>query len=1074
MLRHPLRGLAAIFLVASPLVAQLSQLSGTVTDSQGKPIAGASVSVTQTSTQLNRRVKTNEAGFFSMPGLPPAIWDLTAEHPGFETARRNGLKLDTARSIDLEIALQVMHVQASIDVSTEADGPIAVNNSAQTTTIERAAIEALPLNGRYYADLALLVPGVRRGSLHLGEGNFGRESAMNVNGLPASFNNFILDGSNNNSYATSNRGFSNQVSQPSPDAIEEFTIQTSNMSAEFGRTVGATISATIRSGSNKFHGSAWEYIRNTELNAVGFFKPVQNQKPTLVRNQFGATLGGPIRRNRDFFFLDYEAIRNRSKTLSFYSVPTAEFRNGDFGVPIRNSFTGTLYSDGRIPLSVRDPFTSFAVMRFPVPNLPGTSNNWQHLNYVKDDLDKGDARLDHRFSDSLLLFGRFSAYKRSIFSPIYPDPLADPGEGNNYVLNQQGVLSSTWILRSNIVLEASYGYSRSKAGKAPLQVGAEDIPKLFGVPGYPDVAGLTGGIPTQTISGWSALGRQSTNPQFQNPAVGDPRLTLSLVKGRHNLKAGYELQFINTEVQDVNPLYGVDTYSGQFSKPTGGTASAGVYNLADFLMGARNNYQLTNYLIVNLRQRMHFGFLQDDYKVTPHLTLNLGARYEFATPQYERDNILANFDLQTQKLAVAKAGSLEDRAQVKLDRKNLAPRFGFAWSGVPKFVIRGGYGISYVHYFRRGNTIAALNGPYSVHGSVDQVPGQKDFRTTSQGFPSGFTAQDQFNPLLAGIFYFDRSGATPYVQSWNLSVQRALPLGVTLEAAWVGNHGLKFPSGNDINSPNPNAAGQNLIPQARRPLQSWSSITVQLPIGDSTYNSLQVKAERRFSRGLQLLNSFTWSRTMDNYCGPQEAPNNCGLQDWRSNLNGEWSVSSLDQPWNNVTSIVWQLPFGKKQRWLSKTPAAINSLLGGWRLTAISQAHSGEVINLIYTPSTQFNVGVTQRPNVIGSIYPAERSINRYFDPTTVVIPTDPTKPFGNAGRNLGRSDATFTTDLGLHKSFSLPGEKAKMDLRAESFNVFNRTNFAPANGDRASGAFGTIRSTFAPRRLQVSLRLAW
>lgn len=1055
-------------------MAQTAQVTGLVTDPQGDSVAAATVTLTNAATSIARRVETNATGSYSIPALPPGTYQITIEKTGFRTERRENLKLDTAQNARLDLQLRIEQVDTSVNVEAGQDGVAAVNTPVISTVIAHQVTENLPLNGRNYADLALLVPGVRKSSLNRGEGTFLRESSMNVNGLPSAFNNFVMDGVDNNSYGTSNRGFSNQVSQPSPDAVEEFSVQTSSMSAEYGRAVGATVAATLRSGTNQLHGSAYEYVRNTTLNAVGFFKPLQNRKPTLNRNQFGVTLGGPFWKDRTFFFADYEGVRNRSKSLAFYSVPTEAMRSGDLGVAVRNPLTGELFADGKIPVRAQLPFAAYAIKLYPSPNLPGVSNNWETLAYVKDDLDKGDAKVDHRFNDKLFVFARFSAYKRFVLSPLFPQPEGDPGEGRNYMLNQQGVLSATYVVNSASVLEAKFGYSRTRAGKAPRQIGSENIAKRFGIPGLPEADELVGGLHSQSISGWTALGRQSTNPQYQDPAVATPRITYSLVTGRHNLKFGYEHQRVDTTVQDLNPLYGVDTYAGQFSRPAGGTAQAALYNMADFLFGARSRYAMTNYLVVNIRQRMHFGFAQDDYKITRNLTLNLGVRYEFSTPQYERDNNVSNFDLNTLKLTIAKDGSIEDRTQVRLDRNNWAPRLGFAWSATPKTVVRGGYGISYIHYFRRGGTMPVYNAPLVVRSGIDQTPASPGFLPTGQGYPAGFTAQDKFDPLRTQILYFDRSGVTPYVQNWTLSIQRQLPGGWSAEASYVGNHGLKIPNEGDRNHPVANRPGGTLAQQERRPLQNFATITTILPTGNSEYHALQTKVERRFRNGLGLLNSFTWSNAMDNYCGFMEAPNNCGLQDWRSNLRGEWARSAFDQPLTNVTSVVWQLPVGRGERWLPNLHPAAHAAIGGWRFTLINTMQSGETVNLVYSPTPAFSAGVTQRPNVTGELYPATRTVNSYFNPAGVSIPTDVSQPFGNAGRNIGRSHPLYETDLGMHKTFRLPFEGMKLEFRGEAFNVANKTNFRAAQANRTNVDFGSIRSTYTPRRFQLALRLAW
>lgn len=1057
------------------LFAQNTQLNGLVKDQSGAAIVGAEVRLSQQGTGLRRTVQTNDQGLYFIPSLPPGQYDLSAAREGLETSSVQGVKLDTAQQARLDFTLKPASISTSVDIVASA-AVLNTSDAGVRSTIARQVAENLPLNGRRYSDLALLVPGVRKSSLMRGGGFSDREGSFNVNGMPSSFNNFQLDGVDNNAYGTSNRGYSNQVIQPSPDAIEEFTVQTNTMSAEYGRAAGGNISATFRSGTNSFHGNAYEYLRNTTLNATGFFKPVGNVKPTLNRNQFGVTLGGPIWKNRTFFFVDYESLREVRRNVSTYTVPTLDMREGNLGIPILNPVTGTVYSDGRIPASAMQPFGKYAASLWPAPNLPGLSNNWTTLLYSNDKTDKGDAKVDHRFNDRYSAFLRYSSSKRDIFSPTYPSEAADPGEGRNYILLYQGLGSVTAVLTPRTVGEFKSSYSLTKAGKSPLALGGPSLQSLFGIPGLPTGTDLSGGLNTQSVSGWSALGRQSTNPQYQNPQVWNFRPSITHLMGQHTLKAGYEYQAINVEVQDSNPLYGIDTYAGQFSKPTGGTGTAAQYNLADLLMGNRSRYQLTNYQVSQVRQRMHFFYFQDDFRVSSKLTINLGARYEFATPQYEEKNRLANFNLQTLKLENATDGSIFNRTRVNADWNNFAPRLGLAYQASPSTVVRAGYGVSFMHNNRRGGTMTVFNPPFSLGSGVDQRPGDPGFRSAQQGYPEGFTAPETFDPLVTGVKAFDLSGKTPYVQNWTLSLQRKLGQSWVMEAAYIGNHGLGFPVSYDINSPVPNRAGQDLPILARRPYAGFSGITATLPVGASTYHALQVKAEHRFSRGFQLMNSFTWSKAMDDYCAPMEEGNNCGLQNPNFNRAGEWAVSTLHQALNNVTSLVYELPFGKDRQFGRKMNRALDGIAGGWRVTAVSTMETGEPFNLIWSPATRFNVGGTPRPDLSGELMTSgdSRGPNNWLNKGAVSLPADYTNPYGTAPRNVGRSPAQFNLDAGLHKKWAVVPERLSLESRAEAFNLFNHTNFRAPNANISATNFGTITSAYPARILQFALRLGW
>src|SRR5262249_9030053 len=580
----------------------------------------------------------------------------------------------------------------------------------------------------------------------------------------------------------------------SPDAVAEFKVQTNTYSAEFGRSGGAVINASYRSGTNQFHGALWEYNRNTALNAVGFFKPVGGVKPPLIRNQFGFTFGGPVIKDHTFFFLDYEGFRQISKALVFSALPTLAQRNGILAVDVRDPLTGNTYKAG-----TTIPMTDFArkvLADLPAPNAAG-ANNYQSLVPNRAYNDKFNIRLDHKFSDSLNAFARISHRKVNNFEgPNIPGPSGSNQNGLVSVLNQQLVGGATYIFHNASALEFRLGISRIEAGKKPPLTGGPSMLQLYGITGLPDDPTITGGLTTQTITGFSQLGRPATNPQFQNPFDVNPRVNYTFSLGRHSLKTGYEYLAVNTDVQDTNPLMGLDTYSGRFSGPTGTTNN--LYNLADFMFGARSQYELANLLVVNLRQRLHYAYLQDGFKVSPKLTLNLGVRYEFATPFYEDKNRLSNYDPKTNSIIQAKDGSLYDRSLVDPDYNNFAPRLGFAYNLLDKTVIRGGYGIGYVYFNRLCSAeLLATHFPQITRAHIPQSPlllprcvGTETglalegcFRATQDGYPSGM-------PNNVTLF-IPRDTRTAYIQNWQLSVQRELTSNMLLDVAYVGNHAIK-------------------------------------------------------------------------------------------------------------------------------------------------------------------------------------------------------------------------------------------------------------------------------------------
>jgi hypothetical protein len=1053
---------------------------GQITDQQGAAVPGATVTLTNLATGIVATTTTEPSGAYQFLNVRVGTYRIEGALQGFSTAVVPSVDVTVNARQRVDLTLSIGGVGETVQVTGAR--LLESESSDRGQVIGHEQIVNLPLNGRAYADLALLSPGVRQSSI-----SSSRDASFNVNGLRSSLNNFILDGIDNNSYGTSNQGFSNQVVQVSPDAVEEFKVQTNNFSAEFGRAGGAVINATFRSGTNQLHGTAWEFNRNTALNATGFFKPTSGEKPTLSRNQFGGVFGGPIVRDRSFFFVNYEGFRQVSKTLTFSSVPTLAQRQGILGRAVRNPLTGALYADGVVPASAITPFARKVLDGLPAPTRPGTSNNFDTLPRREDFNDKVDVKIDQQFRGATTAFVRFSHRKVDNFEPPpIPGETGSPANAFVEVLNQQLALGVTRTLSSRSLLEFRFGVSRTKAGKTALGTGEPNMLEAYGISGLPTDAEFAGGLTQQSVGGWTAWGRQSSNPQFQDPLVYNARLNYSWIRGSHTLKSGYEYQRIGTAVDDVNPKYGSDTYGGQFSRPSGGPADTPTYNLADFLVGARSSYDLVNPFVFHLRQRMHFGYLQDDWRVTPALTVNAGLRYEFGTPQWEDDNFLTNFDPDTRTLIQARDGSIYDRALVHPDRNNFGPRVGVAWSLDQKTVLRSAFGVSYIHFNRLGGeNLLSFNGPHVVPITIAQQPSQGAcapnqapstcFRPTQDGYPEGLNVPANFNPINGRVNYIPPDTSTGNVQAWHVTLQRELWHKVVVDVAYVGNRSRDLVILGDFNQARPNAPGENTPLQARRPIQGYQFIQAAFDGGRADYQALQVKVERRYTRGLYLLNSFTWSRARDNASGHLETANGDNSRVNYADVESEFGTSGYNQPLNNTTTVVWELPFGRDRRWANEMSPVLEAIVGGWRLTAINTMASGLPVNLSYSPSAIFSVSTapTYRPNLSGDVYAPEGEQNRnnWFNKANVTVPTDSSQPFGNAPRNVARGPALYVLDMGLHKGFGLFG-RSRLELRIEAFNVLNKTNLGAPNGNVSATNFGTITTLATPpRQLQLGVK---
>jgi hypothetical protein len=843
---------------------------GRIKDASGGAVPESAVKLESIQTGVGVETITDTSGNFEFRNVRIGQYTLSAQKPGFKVTYSDPFQVTVGARQRVDMQLEIGEVTETVEV-TGAALSIETDSSDRGTVIGSQQAVDLPLNGRAYADLTLLTPGTAqalKGSLA------GRDASYHVNGLRSSYNNFTLDGIDNNAYGTSNQGFSSQVVQIAPDAVGEFRVTTNNFSAEYGRAGGAVINAALKSGTNEFHFTAWEFLRNTKLNAVGFFKPTSGEKPNLVQNQFGVAGGGPVVKNKIFFFADYEGFRRRQSELRFASIPTPAQKQGDMGMPVNDPYSGTPYGGNQIPLSFQTDFARQVLGDLPDPNRPGsgadgTGNNFESLPSEKTDDNKGDVKGDFYVNNRMTAFARYSHRNLDWFNPDeIPGPSGGDSNGTVYARNRSLAAGMTYTVSPVSLLEVRFGFTRTEAGKTPVNFDDEHMTDKYGIPGIARDERIGGGLNSQQVSGFNSFGRQTSNPQFQWPDVYNPRFNFSTIKSTHSLKFGYEFQAINTQINDLAPVYGRSGYSGKFSAPTPGSGS-NLYNLADFFVGAQSNMEMSRFEVLDYRQRMHFFYVQDDWKVTPRLTLNLGVRYEFSTPQWEKSNRLGNFDPVTAELILAKDGSLQDRSTLQPDYNNWAPRIGFAYSVTPKTVLRGGYGVSYVHFNRMGGeNILGFTGPFYFSVSNNQVApgvpngGQPEcgagqdfascFTRTEAGFPADFVDPSQYSTLTSRVNYQPADNRTPYVQSWHFTVQQELARNMVLDLAYVGNRGAKQLILADFNQARPNQPGENTPLQQRRPYTDYTFIQDAFSGGNTFYNSFQAKFEKRWSDGFYL------------------------------------------------------------------------------------------------------------------------------------------------------------------------------------------------------------------------------
>jgi hypothetical protein len=1143
-------------------------LVGVIQDSTGAVIPGTTVTAVNKGTGVVYTGVSSSSGDYEVPNLHTGTYKLSAEHAGFSTAVADDVLVSVGVRQHIDLILKVGQTATTVEVSG-VSLQIDTENSQRDQTISGYQTSSLPLVSRNSSDLLALVTGSRQAPTAATTSSISslvREGAYNVNGQRSMFNNYLLDGMDNNAYGESNQGFDNQIINIPPDSVAQFNVVTNNENAEYGRSSGATINVASASGSNAFHGIAYDFIRNTDLNAEGFFKPtlvgstgnaVPFQKPTFNRNQFGLNFGGPLIRNKLFFFVDYEGFRQTLRPLYVYTLPTQNEINGNLVVPVKNPITGVTYPAGTpIPSGAINPLSAKIISFYQpyISTLPTSGVGSTGLNsndYAKevpftDYSDKGDLRLDYQQSQNTSWFVRVSDRKEDgVNYPVIPLPLDSTANGKIRILDQQAALGFTHLFGANKVLDVRFGLSKTKAGKFTLSIGQD----VFTIPGLQTVpASIAGGLPQVSITNFTTFGRQSTNPQWQDPSVLDPKFNYTWIRGNHSLKFGYEYEHIWMAVNDNNPLYGSWTYGGAYSAV--GTAVADSY-WADFLFGLTSSYQLANYFVAHLRQGLDSAYAQDDWKVNPKLTLNLGLRWEYGSPYSEQNNYVSNFDPSSQTVDTVSPGAVNGngitvvhpsgvygKTLVNPALRDYSPRVGFAYQIADKTALRGGFGTGFVHYTRAGSgDIAAINAPQAQFAAVNQnnlkptmtnhcasplpaqiiAPGtttQTCFVTSDQGFPSGLVTT--FNPATDNITWVPKNTPDSYVESWFLSVQQQLAKNTLLDVAYVGNHGLKLQGFLNANQENP---ASNFA----RPYANWpSDITEALNEFFSNFNALQVRYEQRFVGGLTLLNSFTWEHSLDNASASLEG--NTPSPQNGFNLRADYAQSDYNLPVANVTSLVYDLPFGQGRHFLNNPNPALNAVLGGWQISAINTTQAGTPFNITYTPnaaqqlspqiSATYRGANEYRPDVVSGQKLTQGTKNRaantgyvnFINNASFVIPPikdasgNTLSPFGNASRNPARTPPFNETDLDLNKRFNLPVESMKLEFRAEAYNVFNHTNFylpgtisgsqgtiaagttlgsggTPSLGQIAGGnptGGGQITATLEPRILQLALKLIY
>jgi hypothetical protein len=1055
--------LFALALIASvmpaPLAAQTSRASvrGIVTDPNGAVVQQAEVTLTNNGTNERRSVRTDSAGQYALAPLAPGAYRLEVGAAGFEPYRQE-LLLSVGQEFRADVGLVVSGVKIELD-GEDAFDDLQYETAAISTVIGTRQVENLPLDGRNFYELNLLVPGAQppaEGSAGSVRGDF----AFSVNGAREDSNNFLLDGVYNVDPKLNTFGV-----RPPVDAIREFEIATSTYDATFGRNAGAQVNVVTKSGTNSFHGSLYEYHRNAAFDARNFFAPADQPAPKHIRNQFGFSLGGPVVKDRTFFFTDYEGTRSRRGITRLTNVPTLAERGGDFsqsllGQPF-DPFTGMPFPGGRIPLERQSAIGRRIAALYPLPNRNVPFQNFVSSPIERDDNDHFDARLDHSFTDRTSLVVRYSFGDRRLFEPFAGQTnAAVPGYGNDVPRRSQNALVGlTHVFSPSLVNDARFAFIRvssavlqeNRAASINAQVG---LPELSRNP-------RDRGLSFISVTGFSPLGDELNNPQQSATNTFQLLDTVTYARGAHLLKLGADIRFVQQNAfRDV-----LSRGLIQFT-PFAYTGNA----LADLLLGlptVTGGARVDN--AQHLRTESYNFFANDSYRLTPRLTLNLGLRYEYNSPAVDAFDRATVYDVSTGTLVPVGTGGVP-RAGYTPDRNNFAPRVGLAWTLGPEAetVLRAGYGVYYDQAPLAPGEALYFNAPFFDNNLFFPLPGLP--LTVENPFPSFFPFA-----LPDSALAIQRDLRTAYLQHWNASIQRELWRGGVVEAAYVGSKGTKLLSARDINQPQPSVLPPGL-PFVPRPNPRFDDVTLIESRAASSYHSLQMRYQQRLAQGLAALVSYTFAKSIDDASNFFASAGDPNFPQNSYNLRAERGRSNFDVRHRFTTSYTYDLPFGRGRALLSDS-GWVTTLVSGWQTAGIVTLQTGRPFTVALVPELDnsgtgraaLGFGANDRPNLLRDPRLANPTPERWFDTSAFAFPARGT--FGNAGRNILDGPGFRNVNASLMKNTAF-GERLSLQLRAEVFNLFNRPNFNQPDNFLGSPSFGRITSAREPRRIQLGARL--
>jgi Carboxypeptidase regulatory-like domain/TonB dependent receptor len=1160
-------------------------IRGTVQDSAGAVIAGAEVSVINKGTNETSTAVTEGNGGYVVPYLKPGLYRVNVKKSGFKTATLDEIKVDVQQIREMDVTLAVGETTETVTVTSSGAGAIETTSSTISQTIENKRIIDLPINGRDPFSLATMSPGVipAPGSSPFISGGRNATSEVTIDGVSN------LNAENNVSILDFNY-------RPSLEAVQEFSVQTNAVSAEFGRLGGGVINLVTKSGTNQFHATAFEFMRNSALDATNFFTNRAGQeKASFKRNQFGGNFGGPIIKDRTFFFVNYEGLRQRSATVSTFTVPLPQWRQGDFtGLKNANGQDIQLYNPystrpdftrdpfrcdasgnplplnpnktqdqnvgtacNKIPQALISPVARNLVQYWPLPNTTPTNqftqaNNYTAAGVAPADNDRIDARVDHNFNNKWRMFTRFSWSDETNlpFNSFGNDANSSGGDGPTFTKTYSLSMDHTYTFSPTMILDLRLGLNRRYVERRPLSAGF-DLASLD-LPANVVQTAQAAEFPRINVNGFQSLGQNTFTDLVIAPTTPTFNASATKILSRHTFKFGMDYRkFMLNFLQLFFP-------SGQYSfsprwtqlNPNNTSPIAG-FGLASLLLGIPDSGNMSHNPTPASASSYWGFYFQDDWRVSRKFTLNLGLRYDIDVPRTERFDRLAYFDFDAPSpiagqvpanpfFSPASLGGAvayvtpENRRQTPTDLNNFGPRFGFAYNVTEKTVVRAAYGIYYSASPMQAAGHSGSSGMLGYNSQSDMIVSLDSNRTPAttidNPFPNGFnlpTGNTLGNLTRLGLGVGAGDGGvftdyhSPYIQQWNLNIQRELPANIVTEIAYIGSKGTRLQDGEVgvlLNQLHPSvlSLGSDLLTQVpnpffgiitnpssplrtptverrrlMRPYPQYDAVTgYRIPHGFSIYHGMTLKADKRFSRGISLLVAYTWSKLIDDvsttvgFLG-QSSDFGSGVTNSKQNIydrRADRSISTQDITHRFVSNFVLDLPFGKGRKFGKGLHPVANRLIDGWQFNGIVTFQSGLPIivrqggpgvnNTFLFSGIQYPTWNGKDANLSGT---KDQKIAKWFDTSAFSI--TPAFTLGNAPRvmpNL-RADGEKNFDLSLFKNNYFREGKWNLQFRAEFFNAFNRVRFNQPNviGQVDNSGFGVITGQGnSPRQIQLALKL--